>query len=265
MFKIHLFGLAAVLTATIIGPASADVVSFQEGVNGYAGTQDTYISSGSIAGRNYGVTEDILVGAGSGIERRALFQFDVSSLAGQYTSITSAQFKLTQIEGSAQFSDFDLYAYQIADANAGWVEGTGNGTSSSAPNWVLLEGPDTYWAGSSGLHTADTDYVDTVLDSVTYSSGGAGADMNGTVYTFDLPGSLIEQWVTGVNAGLLIFASSEVEEGLARFASSEFTGNASWRPQLVVEFAPIPEPASLALAGFGGLFLLQRNRQRRAR
>jgi hypothetical protein len=242
--------VSSIIALVFALPAGADIISFQDGVNGYAGTSDNQMySSAGIDYKNNGAAPSFQIGVTSnGVsERRVILRFDVSSLAGKYESIQSARLELTGT--GTDFSDVVISLYQIADANAGWNEGTGN-FSNALPGestWRFkAEGPvgtRIPWAGDWGLSVEGTDYLAPALDSVTFNK----SDVNGMIYTFDLTPELIEHWVTGTNAGLLLIRNDLSYDGVAQFWSSEYTGNLSYRPRLVIEYTSVPEPVSASL------------------
>jgi MYXO-CTERM domain-containing protein len=280
-------GICAALALGATGTiAHADVITFQQGgsnalVSNYAGTQDTFLNSSavdasygaltvSIAGRDPGKpTADPVVPPSL---RTALLRFNLSALAGQYSSINSATLTLFQRETSAQFTDFTVNLYQVSAANGSWVQGTTDtdGTNTAGnPDWAHLSHDTQPWAGSPGLGTPGTDYVTPALSSVTWNSGDAGStsDKNNTQYSFAIPASLIGDWIGGNNSGLAIENADLQQDGLAQFASAEWTANPGGgltapqiRPLLTIDYTPVPEPMGLGLLALGGAALLRRRR-----
>jgi hypothetical protein len=70
--------------------------------------------------------------------------------------------------------------------------------------------------------------------------------------------ALIDAWSTGTNAGLLLRTATEGEAGIL-FNSSEI-GSAPGRPELVISFTPVPEPA-LGLIMLGITIVSSRRRR----
>lgn len=256
--------IAAALAALFTLNAQAVTVSFQDGVNGYDGTQDTMVVSGGADNFNYGAAEFFDINRQSST-RRSLLKFDLSSLAGQFSSIDSVSLQLTPA-GSAITGDFSIYA--VSDANAGWIQGnkTGALATTGEPAWNFIAGGptpgdpltgSTPWAGSIGLGTAGTDYDTPALFTGTYTSGST------TPITVTLPTSLIADWINNpsTNGGLFLRFDTEVNTVVARFRSSEFTTIAD-RPMLTVDYTAIPEPSAFVLSGLGMVVLIGRSRAR---
>jgi hypothetical protein len=223
----------------------------------YQGTEDVSIIAGNLADNNYGAAIGLTVGHSDGRPRRALIRFDVTSLAKQYLSIDSATLKLEVMTGSSDINASNTVdVYQLTAANAGWVEGISNGAAQSGEStWNYRNHNTTAWdSGTAG--TAAADYVG-LIASVPFDSNSSG------LLEFSLPTSLIEEWVTGTNAGLLLRVgneSSDIKSKLVFFSSDEIIQ--SRHPRLVLEITPIPEPGTLTLLGFGGLVMLAALRRR---
>jgi len=265
--KIKIGSLIMALWAVAVMPVAADVVTFREGLNGYTGAEDTWLGNFSHptvgwSNSNFGASTSLGIGDGSttGTDiRRPIIRFDVSSLPVN-APIVSATLTLREIFDGPSSGDFAFSVYQIADANASWIEGTGSNTGTAqtgAPSWNNRAHPSTPWAGSAGLSTAGTDYLATPVGSGLFTRN----DNVMNSISISLTPSLIGYWRTNVNAGLLIFSDVEANGSFQHnnsFASSEdVTG--SFRPTLTVEF--IPEPSAAMLLGIGVVFLARaRNR-----
>jgi hypothetical protein len=257
---------AAVLMTSV---ARASVI-YQDGesnvlVQNYAGTSDNTLLTGSNTARNanYGAFRTFLV-AGDTKPRRALLQFDLSSLVGNYTSIDRATLYLTinSFTGSGTVS-----VYRIAEENAGWVEGTSASDGALAtPNpgestWNYLAYDATNpvaWSDGAGL--AAPGYETPEIGSFSFDAQTTA----GQVISIDLPTGMIKDWIMGANAGLLLrFADETSMTGLIQFNSSEaaISGGVNSRPALEISYS-VPEPATglIWLGGVMGLLLLRRDR-----
>ena len=153
-------------TVSLAGISRAEIAEFQDGLDGYTGAQDTSLQirvSGKRADRNFGGT--VYTGLGNprwGREDnyvRGLMRWDLSSLAGMYTTIHSVTLTLTLSGDSTGTGTF--YVYALKEANADWVEGTGTGALSDN-----VEGDCTWrdkawdglaaWAGEGGAASSST-------------------------------------------------------------------------------------------------------------
>jgi hypothetical protein len=266
--------LAACLAAGVvlnIPRVHAVPITFRNGldnavVNDYEGADDASIyGHANHDDQNYGgyVYFDINEAANGG-PQRGLIRFDLSSMAGHYQSITSATLTLyAQPQGSGT-GDFTISVYQITSANAGWGEGTGHGSTATTgeATWNNKNAPDGSWAGSAGLSTAGTDYVNTVLGSAEYRYDDPQKTALGAPLTITLSATLIQDWIEhpGQNAGLLLKSNGTLTTNTGRIKGSE-DSTAEYRPTLVINYAPVPEPMSLGLlAAGGGMMLLRRRR-----
>lgn len=250
-----------ILCAATVLPLQAVSIVFQDGaaipelgIGNYNGTENTTLISG-VPNGNYGSGNSLWVGSNSG-ERKILLRFDVSALAGQSASIESVTLSMFQIaqSGSNNGTEIDVNLYQIQNANSGWVEGTGTGNSQTgSASWNHAVNQTVDWAGSEGLSTPGTDYVASAVDGTKVVTARTGNGWSGTEFTWNLPVSLLQSWISGTNAGL-VFAAADFGDLVAndyfRFGSSNHT-TAEWRPMLTVNYTPIPEPGMVVLLGLG--------------
>jgi hypothetical protein len=224
------------------------------------------VQDGGANDNNFGGRNELLTSnsSTSGSNRRfGLLRFDVSSLAGQFASIDSITLKLRLRNGGGRAvptTGQTLDIFRIADANAGWVEGTGTSTPTPDPGVTV---PDTAsyraksdnadtalrvaWAGSAGLNTADTDYFPTAMGS-TATFNSASGYVPGTVLEIPLTATgftlteMVNAWVTqggSTNAGLLIRGRSNTANGQIFFDTNETLAEESPQPaQLVITYTP---------------------------
>ena len=215
----------------IFAPAVADagvVVSFQEGVGGYTGTQDTWIAeSDNEHGGEVTLLWDGPTGLGS---INPLLRFDsiIGNGAGQIapgSTILSAKLKL-----------------QIA-VNIGEVANVHR-------MLVTWSEADTFSTLGGGVSLNDIDAV--AAPDATTSSGQSSPILVDVTFS-------VQQWAGGdANFGWLI--DQPTSDGVRVHSSEAVTP--SDRPLLEVEFQPIPEPSTFALTTLA--LLAHGHRRRRA-
>jgi len=115
-----------ILSLVFVAPAFAYSVVYQNGLNGYSGTQDTFVRYNLDV--NYGNRDTLYFLDGvtnTGVDRDTsmLFSFDISSLPtnAQVTSATLSLYKL--------YSTVDPVASVYKITSGPWSEGTKNGTA----------------------------------------------------------------------------------------------------------------------------------------
>ena len=228
---------------------------------------------------NFGGRVEILTsnnGTSGAARRFGLLRFDVSSLAGQFSAINSMTLKLRLRSGGSRTVPTTgqiLDIFRIADANAGWVEGTG--LSSAANDGVTAVDTVSYrakkdnadallrsaWAGSAGLSTSGTDYFASALGS-TLAFNAASGYAPGTVISIPFTASgftlteMVNAWITlgaGTNAGLLIRGRSGTANGQIFLDAIESTDAGAQPAQLVINYTPGTSSPYLVWAQTHGL------------
>ena len=187
----------------------------------------------------FGASPDFSVGSyslGEGTRRRSLIRFDLSSLSGQ--TVSSASLTLVRDGSGGTFTNQTVSLFATSSPNGGWTESTAA--------WAWQSYRATHWAGSDGLGTAGTDYLNGVLATATVNS----TDSFGPRVTFTLNSAgitALQSWIDSPssNAGFLLRADGLEAAGLgiAQFRSRESLVTADWP---VLEVSTIPEPSSFA-------------------
>jgi hypothetical protein len=205
------------------------VVSFQEGVDGYTGTQDTWISElEGDHGADATLFWDGPTGTGS---INPLLRFDniIGNAAGQIAPGSAILSATLTLEITGNFGEVaNLHRMLVT-----WSE------------------TDTYATLVDGVSLDDVEAV-AALDATT-SSGQVSP------ITVDVTAS-VQQWASGAaNFGWLI--DQPTTDGVTVHSSEAVTP--SLRPLLVVEFQQqVPEPSTLTLAGLGAIGLIGLGRRR---
>lgn len=224
--------------------------------------------SGTGSGRqindvNLGGTPRLQVGNAGNDDTRSLIDFDFSPLAGQYQQINSITLRFTY-DLDVQIQDFskaiDINVHKISLANADWVEGTGvsdgNAGDDTGATWRHKDRATDNWAGGTGttatggLISSGVDFESTLLAALSVGPT-LPSDGQEILILFDdnndltaLMDSLIED-----SSGFLLSSPTAglvANRDRLRLASRD-VANSALRPQLIVEFQPVPEPSTVAI------------------
>ena len=194
------------VTADAPATTTSVTATFQDGVNGYAGTTDTHIRSAT-ATTNYGTSTTMYGSNVSG----SLMKWDVSKIPTNAV-VQSAKLTLNVTDPSA--SSYELYQLKRnwSEASATW-----NNASTGTP-WEV--------AGAKGA----TDRGSTVLGSITASTTGE------KVITLNAAGvAAVQAWINNPSSNFgLVLQDYTGTDGMA-FQSSEST-TVTARPKLEITY-----------------------------
>ena len=198
---------------------------------GSDGGGDTLVGHASVPLRNYGVTTDYHY------HYPHLNRFILSSISsGDICSACSITLTVTNRQYTGD-GDSVVTFYKVSDANGDWIEGTKNNdtAASGEPCWNYKQYDTVAWAGSAGMGTAGTDYVNTALGSFTWEHNTA--DGTQKTATFNSDGlAVIQSWFGDeTNNGLF----SKVTTGYAfrsPYAAFSEHPTVAYRPVLSVTY-----------------------------
>ncbi len=238
--------LVFIVAVFVTASGYADTVTFQYGVNSYTGVQDTFLESDAPGSHMGTLSPYMYVGYSSSAVMRGLIRFDLSSLTGQYVTITEVKLHLTTGGTSASLSN-TLGLYEVASSNAAWGESTAT--------WNTLNGT-TAWTGGGGLGT--TGYG-SLLASAPVNA--ASSSVEWTISDPTTATNLVNDFVSGANEGFLIKAQNETFSGSDNWIRFVQATSGSPNVSLQVTYS-VPEPKAWGLL-VSALLALAFHRRRR--
>lgn len=237
--------------ALVAGPAGAATISFQEGVapTGAYAAPSTYIRTTQADSNqdNDGDDENI-VGFNGAEELRGLYAFDLSAIAAASSGnpFTIDAVRLVQRtrnsagSGTSFTSTVHAYGFAFNEGTSTWNDPDGDGGD--------LTG-DPVDGGTLGTALSITDTYDPTTN------------LNADVTFPDTP-AFRAAVLSAATAGEPLRLIATGSGGFTRFLD-ETVGTAGNRPELIVDYTVVPEPASAAAAGLALLGLLARRPSRR--
>ena len=264
--RLVLLGCAAALGSGSQANAVPVVVSFQDGVAGYAGTKDTYVhedSTGTNQGANVKVYSD-------GDDDLVLGETNAQVVAGliRFDNLFNCAAGPSRCGGS--IPDVGLGNIVILSATLSVRTGTATGDNSAATRFDLHRMIAT-WDESSTFNslTGGVSYNNTEAASVaTAAVLNPGANTLNALVNFDVTADL-QLWADNVSLSTRGWAVKPCSNSGAApvtgctdgwFFNSSETATIANRPVLTVTYELVPEPATLLLLG-GGLALLATRRR----
>ena len=214
-------GICLLLVALVAVGASARTV------------QDASIRDGEFAGFTFGGGPMLEVGCMGGIYAEhhcvSLIRFRVAP--SSCSQATWAKLRLYKPRDFVQTAPVRVRIFEVAPANAGWVEGGSIcSTDSRACSW-RSPAPGKSWAGGEGCGREGVDYLTPELDA------GVAPDDRSLWMEFSIPIALVRKWAASpeTNAGLLITSGDDHGKwgDHAFFYSSEHYDREK-RPRLVI-------------------------------
>jgi hypothetical protein len=199
--------LSNVPTATA---ANLGEVTFQNGLGGYSGVQDTYLWDGQADNDPYGASVKMtLCGFDVGDRQRPLLKFDVSSIPPG-TTITSAVLMLYMYEEHGGSGDYVAY-----ETTTAWAQ--------ASATWNLAATGQS-WTTSGGDYNPAAEICRVAKNPTAVNDW----------MSFDITAA-VQQWINSPagNLGIIIKADNEAALIANRFHSSDYVTQ-SLHPKLVV-------------------------------
>jgi hypothetical protein len=194
-----------------------------------------------------------------GAIRRGLIGFDVAGSVPAGSVITAATLRLHMSRTPAAVEPVTVHRllaeWGEGASDAPGEEGAGGNPATGDATWIHTFFAAASWSQPGGDFVPESSASASVIGTGYYDWGstpGMIADVQGWL---DQPGS---------NFGWLVMGNEEFPLTAKRFDSREHP-NPAMRPSLAIEYRPVPEPASAAMAGMGLGFVLVGRRSRRSR
>ncbi len=229
-------------------------ISAQGAVIELSATRDTTLYESATGALGNGSGQFFFAGSTNQPQaRRALLAFDAFAALPEGATILSATLRLHVASTSTSLHSFSLHRM-----TSNWTEGAsdasgneGSGTTALVGDatWIHASYPGTFWSTPGG------DF-DTAL-----SATALVGDVGYYSWTSDQLRIDVQSWLSNPQSamGWLLMGDESAPGTTRRFDSSESL-DAALRPQLVIEYAAVPAPGSLALLG---LSLIVARRRRR--
>lgn len=238
MLRLHRFlGPLALmaLAGTAAAPAHAAVITL-------GSIQDNTLYETGPGNLSNGAGEHLFAGlTATSLARRGLLQFDVAGAIPAGSTINSATLTLHMSKTISGIHNVELHrtlaSWGEAGSNAPGEEGGGTTAQTGDATWVHRSFNTVNWTNLGGDFAATASASTSVNDIGFYSWTSAG--VTGDVqFWLDNPGS---------NFGWILLGNESVSGSAKRFDTRE-NATASFRPELSIDYTPIPEPTSLALS-----------------
>jgi len=189
--------------------------------------------------------------AGNGLIRRGLMAFDIAGNIPAGATINTVTLRLNMSQTSS-----GMKTVELRPALIDWGEGfsvAGGGEGSGAPatlgdaTWLHARYPSSFWSNVGGdfAGSASASQLVGAIGAYTWSS----SQLAGDVQTWlDNPAS---------NFGWAVLCD-EVNIGSAKRFDSRENATPANRPLLIIDYSPIPEPATIAILALGILAICRR-------
>lgn len=244
------------------GAEPPKTIRLQEGVNGYAGTQDVTLCAGKGGSpdHNHGAEEFLSVWEREKSHsnfRRCLIKFDLRSIQPG-TRISAASLTLFARRRSFGEQGVTTSLYLLDHENKGWRQGAGvNGNLADAATWNFRDRSSRKsWAGGPGLLPHIDYHANPVASAPTPDTADADPNSGGVPMELALnPLGIhaLQNWIDhpSANVGFLIRQPDD-SQSVDTFWSSE-AASAAVRPVLTLTIAPGRRSSARWIIGQGHL------------
>lgn len=236
--------VTAIFAITYGNASWADVIDFQQGLDGYAGSEDVHLHSAAPTG-NFGGRTDAYVAGSAGQEISYLLRFEDLILDPNFEIDTAVVRLVFDTAGGPITASLS-----VSPLLRDWVEGTGTGAAGPGATWSV-DGLGNSWDAPGATGAVDKDAVQSTVPGVTIN--------NPFWFEWELDVALVQSWIDNPAANYgLIFQSNNGQA--ARIHSTEGPTTA-WRPVLRLTGQVVPEPSSVALLCVAGITMIASRRR----
>lgn len=246
MMKSLLFTTVGFLAGTVLclgAPADqTKIVVLQQGLDGYSGVEDTYLSDlyrperGKLTTNlSFGGSKELAVYERGpvGEDARGLIRFDLSGIKGKIVGAELVLTKTAQSANGEKFFNETVLVHRVASANRDWQAGAKDRSPlEGVAVWNGKADSTTAWAGEAGLSEAGIDYVEQPV-----AAGETGTEIGMPISLLFTDADFLNEWVKHPerNAGFLLKENDSFVNGGDRFYSSDCAEeNQALRPKLIL-------------------------------
>lgn len=240
---------AAVLIVSLVSTAQADLVVLGAAadntlIEDFEGDVSSGGSTGMFAGRN---------NQSSNSRRRGVILFDIAGIIPAGSTINTVTLQLSQSSANTAATTVSLHRVLAA-----WGEGTATTTGGQgAPagigdaTWVYSSYNTVAWVTPGG------DFAPAASSQTVIAGTGDYQWPSTTSLLADVQSFLDNP---AINFGWLLLGEESASQTVKRFSTREEPDEAL-RPQLIVDYTPVPEPGTAALLLAGVWFAVSRRRK----
>jgi hypothetical protein len=243
----RLLVLGFILTLTALPAAAATTVTLQNGLNGYAGTTDTWLDKSSVRD-NYGGGPELHIRWYDGRDDCALVRFDLTGRFPPGAAVIHASLSVYyEIAGSFQVDDAITIKPFRLQPDAGWDENVYNAQYGVGASYRYRDAAENHeWTG--GAEGAWYDKIDDGNGTARIKRADGtptGASPPSSWVSFDVTPSVIEWQGGAANNGFLLVATGLAGGGTTCYGifSSRDESLSSFRPKLTIVFESPVESA----------------------
>ncbi len=249
-------GMPPILRMVLAVSLGASALTAQADIAVLGAGQDNTLYEDEFGSTSNGMGESIFAGVtGANAIRRGLIAFDIAGAIGGESVINSVTLELYMSQGGANAFDINLHRvsqdWGEGASDAEGEEGQGAQAEPGDATWLHTFYDGSFWDNAGGDFSA--------LSSATANIAGVGwYSWSATEMTAD-----VQSWLDAPagNFGWVLIGDETMPGTSRRFASKDNL-DAALRPQLIIDYTPVPAPGVGVLVIAGMLSSRTRRRSR---